>query len=70
MKTHQYLAWTLLHRTSNNSTALPCNSVALLTELFNAPRMAAFMSTAIDNIAEKMTVKDAMEHLGLKTYFL
>ena len=49
---------------------LPCNCVALLTELFDARRLAAFVSTAIDNIAEKMTVKDAMEHLGLKTYLL
>jgi len=49
---------------------LPCNCVALLTELFDVRRLAAFVSTAIDNIAEKMTVKDAMEHLGLKTYLL
>lgn len=67
---HQYLVWTLLHQTNNNSTVLSCDSVALLTDSFDARRLAAFVSTAIDNIAEKMTVKDAMEHLGLKTYFL
>jgi len=70
MKMHRSLASTLLHRTNNNSTTLPRHGVALLTELFGACRLAAFVSTAIDNIAEKITVKDAMERLGLKTYFL
>lgn len=70
MKMHQYLASTLLHRTKSNSTAVLYYRVALLMESFDACRLTAFMSTAIDNIAEKLTVKDAMEHLGLKTYFL
>jgi len=70
MKMHQCPASTLLRRTKNNSTALFRHHVVLLTEFFHAPRLAAFVSTAIDNIAEKLTVKDAMEHLGLKTYFL
>ena len=66
---HQYLASTSLHRTNNNSTTLLCHDVVLLTKFFAARRLSAFVSTAIDNIAEKLTVKDAMEHLGLKTYF-
>ena len=67
MKTRQHLASTLPHRTNNNSTALLCRGVALLTVFFDAHRLAAFVSKAIDNVAEKMTVKDAMEHLDLKT---
>ena len=42
----------------------------LLTDLFDARRLATFVSKAIDNVAEKISVIDAMEHLGLKTYFL
>jgi len=67
MKTHRYLVSTLLHRTRNNSVSLLCCDAVLLTNLFDAHRLAAFVSKAIDNVAEKITVKDAMEHLGLKT---
>ena len=42
----------------------------LLTDLFDTHRLATFVSKAIDNVGEKISVKDAMEHLGLKTYFL
>ena len=42
----------------------------LLTDLFDARRLATFVSKAIDNVAEKISVIDAMEHLGLKTYLL
>ena len=47
--------------------AILCYGVVLLTKLFDAHRLAAFVSKAIDNVGEKITVKDAMEHLGLKT---
>ena len=67
MKTRQYLVSTLLHRTNNNSTALLCRGVVLLMILFDTHRLAAFVSKAIDSVGEKITVKDAMEHLGLKT---
>ena len=67
MKTRHYLASTLPHQTNNNSMALLCHGVALLTILFDTHRLAAFVSKAIDNVGEKITVKDAMEHLDLKT---
>jgi len=67
MKKHQYLASTLLHRTNNNSAALLCRCTVTLTKLFDARRLAAFVSQAIESVGEKLTVKDAMEHLGLKT---
>lgn len=70
MKKLWYLVSTLLHRTNKNSTTLLCHGAILLTDLLDPRRLAAFVSKAIDNVAEKMTVKDAMEHLGLKTYFL
>jgi len=67
MKKHQYLASTLLHRTNNNSAALLCHCAAILTKPFDVRRLAKFVSQAIDSVGEKLTVKDAMEHLGLKT---
>lgn len=67
MKTHQYLVSTSLHRTNKNSTASLCRGAMLLTILFGAHRLAAFVSKAIDNVGEKITVKDAMGYLGLKT---
>lgn len=67
MKTHQYLASTLLRQTNNNSMTLLCPCV-IPTTLPNAYRLAAFVSKTIDNVGEKITVKDAMEHLGLKRF--
>lgn len=67
MKTLQYLVSTSPHRTNNNSKIPLCHCAILLTELFDARRLAAFVSKAIDNVGEKVTVKDAMKHLGLKT---
>ena len=66
-KMHQYLVSTLLPRINKNSKVPLCRRVMALTELHYAHRLATFVSKAIDNVAEKITVKEAMEHLGIKT---
>ena len=68
MKRHQYLVSTLLHQTNTNSKAPLYSPVPLnLIVLFDTSRLAAFVSNTMDNVAEKITVKEAMDHLGLKT---
>lgn len=67
MKLRQYLVSTLLHRTNKSSKVLLRRGVVPLTKLFNVHRLATFVSKAIDNVAEKITVKEAMEHLDIKT---
>lgn len=47
--------------------ALLCRGV-VPTILSNAHRLAAFVSKTIDNVGEKITVKDATEHLELKRF--
>jgi hypothetical protein len=64
MRKHRYPVSTLLHQTNKNSRVLLCLGPVSLT---NARRLATFVSKAIDNVAEKITVREAMEHLGLKT---
>lgn len=67
MRRHQYLVSTLPHRTSKNSEVLLSRGTAFPAQLFNTRRLATFVSKAVDNVAEKITVRESMERLGLKT---
>lgn len=67
MRMRRYLVSTFLRRTNKNSKPPLCRGPASLNNLFDASRLAAFVSKAVDNVAEQITVRNAMEYLGLKT---